>query len=213
MAHPSLDLRENVHRAASPGVNGETVSTGWAWRSIGSRAGAADVLVREVRRRGRGSLTKSPVGVLRQEDRVELTSLIDRALPGPGSALDRASQTVQAALADAGPVGPEALDDARLAARVLTAALPGPRGGVHTCRQQCHVLPVHSCIPSVPCAALLGSRWPTGGARVQWRTADADEGGDHEAGGDGRAEVRRGWCRKRSRRPWSGQRCGGGVGR
>lgn len=32
---------------------------------------------------------------------MELTSLIDRALPGPGSALDRASQTVQAALAPA----------------------------------------------------------------------------------------------------------------
>lgn len=32
---------------------------------------------------------------------MELTSLIDRALPGPGSALDRASQAVQAALAPA----------------------------------------------------------------------------------------------------------------
>ena len=98
---PSLDLRQNVHRAASPDVSGYTVPTGWAWRSIGSRAGAADVLVREVRRWGQGSLTKSPVVVLPQEDRVELTSLMDRALPRPGSALDRASQTVQAALAPA----------------------------------------------------------------------------------------------------------------
>lgn len=32
---------------------------------------------------------------------MELTSLIDRALPGPGSALDRASQSLQAALAPA----------------------------------------------------------------------------------------------------------------
>ena len=32
---------------------------------------------------------------------MELTALIDRALPGPGSALERASQTVQAALAPA----------------------------------------------------------------------------------------------------------------